>query len=77
MKESLTEIQGLRRVLIKLMKERERVQFEKGQAAEHNKDLRENSDYDYWLQKEMNLTVRIKRVSAEIEVLYSNKKKSS
>lgn len=70
----MTKIDELRKDLLKLQKERSKVQMEKGMAAEFNKDLRENSDYDYWLQREHNLTVRILRISREIELLYKKKK---
>ena len=66
----MTKIDQLRKELIGLRKQRRSAQKEKGLAAEHNKDIRENADYDYWLQIEQNLTVRIKSISAEIEKIY-------
>ena len=65
-----TKIDLLRAELGKLMGEREKVQMEKGLAAQHNQDIRENADYDYWFQRELHLTVRIKRITHEIEKLY-------
>jgi transcription elongation GreA/GreB family factor len=70
-----TKIDILREKLKKLQNERTRVQNEKGQAAEHNKDIRENADYDYWLDREISLSVRIRSLSAEIEELYKKAKK--
>lgn len=54
-----TKIDKLRNELIKLRKERESIIFEKGLAAEDNKDLRENSTYDYWFEKEILANARI------------------
>ena len=68
----MTKIELLRKDLKKLRRKREEIQLEKGLAAEHNKDLRENGDYIYWEQQELNITVRIRRISAEIENLYKN-----
>ncbi len=69
-KELPTKIDLLREDLKKLMSQREKIQMEKGMAAEHNKDLRENADYDYWLEREQTITARIRRLTAEIETLY-------
>ncbi|MFC1621768.1 hypothetical protein ACFL13_00030 [Patescibacteria group bacterium] len=65
-----TQIDQLREYMQYLMKEREKAQMKKGLAAEHNKDLRENADYEYWLQREQNLTVRIRKISKQIEEKY-------
>jgi transcription elongation GreA/GreB family factor len=54
-----TKIDKLRNELIALRKERESIIFEKGLAAEDNKDLRENSTYDYWFEKEILANARI------------------
>lgn len=70
-----TKIDLLRDDLIKLRNERKKIQFEKGQAAEHNKDLRENADYDYWNDRERNITIRIRRLSKEIEDLVKKQKR--
>lgn len=64
MHESTTE--KLREKIRELKKELEKVTFEKGLIAEENKDLRENSAYDYWDQKETNLIIRIHRIIKEI-----------
>jgi transcription elongation GreA/GreB family factor len=64
MYESSTE--NLREKIKELKKELEKVTFEKGLIAEENKDLRENSAYDYWDQKETNLIIRIHRIMKEI-----------
>ena len=58
-----TKIDKLREKLIDLRKEREKITFEKGMAANENKDLRENSAYDYWFEKEMLITARINNVT--------------
>jgi hypothetical protein len=50
--------------------------MEKGLNAEENKDLRENSAYDYWDQKERDLLFKIRRIMKEITD-FSNKNKSS
>jgi len=47
-----TKIDKLRQELTELRKERDKIIFEKGMAANENKDLRENSAYDYWFEKE-------------------------
>jgi len=54
-----TKIDKLRNELIALRKEREAITFEKGLAAEDNKDLRENCTYDYWFEKEIVANARI------------------
>ena len=65
-----TRIDLPRDQLKELRKERKRVQLEKGLAAEHNKDIRENSEYDYWYEREVALTTRIRRLSVDIEKEY-------
>jgi transcription elongation GreA/GreB family factor len=69
-----TKIDKLRNELIRLRKEREEVIFEKGLAAEENKDLRENFAYDYWFEKECQMNARIMQVVNIIEET-SNKSK--
>lgn len=64
-----TKIDKLRTELIKLREERKAVILEKGLAAEENKDLRENSAYDYWFEQEAQMTARIIRVTKMIEDL--------
>ena len=59
-------IEKLRGKIKELKEELEKVTFEKGLIAEENKDLRENSAYDYWDQKETNLIIRIHRIIKEI-----------
>lgn len=61
-----TKIDKLRKELVEIRKERERIVFEKGMAAEENKDLRENSAYDYWFEKEMLVTTRINHIISMI-----------
>jgi transcription elongation GreA/GreB family factor len=60
----------LREKIKELKKELETVTFEKGLAAEDNKDLRENSAYDYWDQKESILIIRIHKIMREISEIY-------
>lgn len=52
----------------------EKATMEKGLAAEENKDLRENSAYDYWDEKERALLFRIRKIAKEISE-ESNKNK--
>jgi hypothetical protein len=59
-------IEKLREKIKELKQELETVTFEKGLAAEDNKDLRENSAYDYWDQKESILIIRIHKIMKEI-----------
>ncbi|MBW6441801.1 hypothetical protein K0B04_02730 [Patescibacteria group bacterium] len=70
-----TKIDKLRKELIELRKERDKIIFEKGMAANENKDLRENSAYDYWFEKEMQITSRINHIISMIEEGSKNKKK--
>lgn len=69
-----TKIDKLRNELGKLREERMKVIFEKGLAAEENKDLRENFAYDYWFEKECQTNARIMQVVDMIEEI-SNKSK--
>lgn len=71
-----TKIDKLRNELIKLREERSRIIFEKGMAAEENKDLRENFVYDYWYEKECQVNGRISHIRETIYEL-SNKDKPS
>ena len=64
-----TKIDKLRTELINLREERKTVILEKGLAAEENKDLRENSAYDYWFEQEAQVTARILRLTKMIEEL--------
>lgn len=57
-----TKIDKLRNELIHLREERAKIIFEKGLAAEENKDLRENSSYDFWFNKECLMNSRIARI---------------
>ena len=61
-----SSIEKLREKIAELKKDLETVTFEKGLAAEDNKDLRENSAYDYWDQKESILIIRIHKIMREI-----------
>jgi len=67
-----TKIDKLRKELIKLREERDKIIFEKGMAAEENKDLRENSTYDFWFDKEMLITNRIENL---ISIINENSRK--
>ncbi len=59
---------------MKLREERAKVIFEKGLAAEENKDLRENFAYDYWFEKECQMKARIIQVVDMIEEISSKSK---
>lgn len=60
-------IELLRQKIKELNKERDKAIFEKGLAADENKDLRENFAYDYWFEKEMNISAKISGLIREIE----------
>jgi transcription elongation GreA/GreB family factor len=67
--------QKLREKLKQLRIKKDKIVFEKGLAAQDNKDLRENSAYDYWDRKEHFITTRIHKLINEIEKLAKNNKK--
>jgi len=69
-----TKIDKLRNELINLREERKTIIFEKGLAAEDNKDLRENSTYDYWFEKEIVANARIAHLIEMIEELSTKDK---
>lgn len=69
-----TKIDKLRAELIKLREERSKVIFEKGLAAEENKDLRENFAYDYWFEKECQMEARIAQVVEMIKEIANESK---
>jgi len=75
MHESIAEkTEKLRNKISELKKQLEVATLEKGLAADENKDLRENSVYDYWDQKESILIIRIHRIMKEIRDLSPKKK---
>ncbi len=59
-------IENLRQKITELKQELADATFEKGLAADENKDLRENFAYDYWDQKERVLLNRIHGLIREI-----------
>ena len=63
----------MRQDLVKLRQDREKITMEKGLMARDNNDLRENFAYDYWVEKENQVTIRIHRIIAEIEDLLKKK----
>lgn len=65
-----TKIDELREKIAELNKKRDEIIMEKGLAAEANKDLRENSLFDYCEMKERNLTIQINNLIHEIQDLY-------
>lgn len=69
-----TKLDLLREELAKMRAMRAKYQMEKGLAAEHNKDLRENADYDYWHEREQNMTIRILRLTKEISDLVESRR---
>jgi len=80
----ISGIDLLRKQLIKLQKEREKITLEKGLAARDNNDLRENFAYDYWVEQEFVITAKIHGILKEIERLspsrpsqYNKKRKSA
>jgi len=68
----------LRTQIKKLRKERDEAILEKGLSAQYNQDLRENAQYDYWVDRELYLTFKIRGLLNEINS-YSkkNQKKKS
>ncbi len=60
------KLEELRAQVKKLQNERDLAILEKGFAAEGNDDLRENAQYDYWLEKEIFCTGKIKNLLEEI-----------
>lgn len=67
------EIEDLRQRIKKLTEEMEVAVFEKGLAAEENKDIRENFAYDYWHEKELSLVARIHKLMKEIKEMSPKK----
>ncbi|KKS31462.1 hypothetical protein A2380_03695 [candidate division WWE3 bacterium RIFOXYB1_FULL_43_24] len=63
------KVERLRERLSEQRKKLEGATFEKGLAAEENKDLRENFAYDYWVSQEQLITARIFATLKEIEHL--------
>ncbi|HBY10198.1 hypothetical protein A2473_03315 [candidate division WWE3 bacterium RIFOXYC2_FULL_42_13] len=63
------KVDRLRERLTEQRKKLEEASFEKGLAAEENKDLRENFAYDYWVSQEELITARIFATLKEIEHL--------
>lgn len=63
------KVERLRERLSEQRKKLEEASFEKGLAAEENKDLRENFAYDYWVSQEQLITARILATLKEIEHL--------
>ncbi|KKS07049.1 hypothetical protein A3K01_02950 [candidate division WWE3 bacterium RIFOXYD1_FULL_43_17] len=63
------KVERLRERLSEQRKKLEEASFEKGLAAEENKDLRENFAYDYWVSQEQLVTARIFATLKEIEHL--------
>lgn len=69
------KVERLRERLSEQRKKLEEASFEKGLAAEENKDLRENFAYDYWVSQEQLITARIFATLKEIEHLTKKPKK--
>ncbi len=70
------KIEALRSQIKQLQNERDIAILEKGFAANANEDLRENAQYDYWLEKEFYLTGKIKTIIDQINKLSITLKKS-
>jgi len=60
------KLDELRSQVKKFQNERDLAILEKGYAAEGNDDLRENAQYDYWLEKEIFYTGKIKTLLEQI-----------
>ena len=60
------KLDELRSQVKKFQNERDLAILEKGFAANGNEDLRENAQYDYWLEKEIFYTGKIKNLLEEI-----------
>ncbi|HAI62726.1 MAG: hypothetical protein UU64_C0011G0054 [candidate division WWE3 bacterium GW2011_GWF2_41_45] len=69
------KVDHLRERLSEQRKKLEEATFEKGLAAEENKDLRENFAYDYWVSQEQLITARIFATLKEIEHLTKKPRK--
>ena len=71
------KVERLRERLSEQRKKLEGASFEKGLAAEENKDLRENFAYDYWVSQEQLITARIFTTLKEIEELTKKTEKKT
>ena len=60
-------VEELRNKLVELRKKRTYITVQKGFAANHNKDLRENATYDNWFDQELLITAEIAEVIEKIE----------
>jgi hypothetical protein len=67
-------LDNIRQQIKDLMRQREEATLEKGLSAQENKDLRENSEYDYWVEKENKLTIKIGNLQKEIVRLTTESK---
>jgi transcription elongation GreA/GreB family factor len=62
-------LETLRQKIKELNTHRDKAIMQKGLAAEDNKDLRENAEYDYWVEKELFFTAQIITLIKEIQKL--------
>ncbi|MBU1132683.1 hypothetical protein KKG08_00200 [Patescibacteria group bacterium] len=69
------DVEDLRNKLSELRKKRTYITVQKGFAANHNKDLRENATYDNWLDQEFLINAEISEVIEKIEKLTNTKPK--
>lgn len=60
------KLDELRSQVKKYQNERDLAILEKGFAAQGNEDLRENAQYDYWLEQEIFYTGKIKTLLEQI-----------
>jgi len=60
------KLDELRSQVKKFQNERDLAILEKGFAAQGNEDLRENAQYDYWLEQEIFYTGKIKTLLEQI-----------
>ena len=69
------DVENLRKKLSELRKKRIYITMQKGSAANHNKDLRENATYDNWFDQELLINAEIAEVIEKIEKLTNTKPK--
>ena len=70
-----SKLEHLQEELKRLRKERAEIIFEKGMAAEDNKDLRENGAYIAMEEREQWYTAKIHKTMREIEEITKKPKK--
>jgi hypothetical protein len=69
-------LEEIRSEIRKLQKEREIAILEKGLCAQFNNDLRENSQYDYWVDKEYYYSFKIQTLIKKADTIQQKKNKA-